>query len=167
VTQESPITAGSALNISAEMVLQIATGVEEPHEIAERYGITGAAWEKLQQWPPFVNAVAAKKAELEQSGYTHQMMMRMMADAAAKQLFLRTMSNDATIGQLQESYRIFAKMGNLEPRPTAADSGSKFSLTINFPAVDGKPAHVIEIKAPEAPQEENPMAFLNQPEKTE
>ena len=55
-----------ALDVPQEMILAMAIGMEEPEEIASRYGFDGIRWKSLQAWKPFNDAVAKQKAELEQ-----------------------------------------------------------------------------------------------------
>jgi len=120
-------------DIPPGLVASIAAGLEDPKEIASRHGIYGEVWEKLSTWKPFLDAVAAQRAEFEQSGYTFRVKAAMKADVLADQLFVQALSNETTLGQKLETMKTFAKLGDLEPKTSIqAQTGPAFSISINF-----------------------------------
>lgn len=141
------------VDVPAEMVLAVAVGMEPPEEIAARFGFDVVRWAALAAWEPFQLAVRARRAELEQSGYTFRLKSAMRADMLADQVFIESMGNDATLGQKMEAMRTFARLGDLEPKAqaTAAAQGSGFSITINIPPpAAAAPAPLVErVQAPE------------------
>lgn len=123
-----------AIEVPPGLVAAIAAGLEDPKEIAARFGIDGETWERLTQWKPFLDAVKAQQAEFESSGFTFRVKSAMKADILSDQLFVLGMSNEATLPQKMELLKTFAKLGDLEPKPAAqnAQQGAKFSITINM-----------------------------------
>lgn len=122
-----------SLDIPSELVLEIATGFEEPVVIAARYGFEGARWEQLESWKPFQDAVSRQKAELERSGYTFRLKSAMKADTLADHMFVQALTDATTFPQKLEALKFFTKVGELEPREAAqAQAGSGFSIVINL-----------------------------------
>lgn len=132
----APWAPKAMVDVPAEMVLAIAVGLEEPADIARRFGFEGTKWDALSAWKPFQDAVQARAAELEQSGYTFRLKSAMRADMLSDQVFIEAMGHDATLGQKMEAMRTFARLGDLEPKAqtAVAAQGSGFSITINIPA---------------------------------
>ena len=73
------------------MVLQIASGLDDPMVIAERYGYTTEEFTALQAWTPFVQEVAKCRAELEKSGFDFVIDSRLKAKELSNVIFLRAM----------------------------------------------------------------------------
>jgi len=121
------------LTISSEMVAEIAAGLEDPKDIAFRHGIAGQAWEELKNWPPFQNAVATQKAEYEKSGFTFKMKARLLTEDVFDQAYKFAKSTETSLLQKLEFIKVGAKLGEMEPKPTAATAaGPGFSITINL-----------------------------------
>ena len=119
--------------IPPQMVDAIAAGLEEPAEIAARYGFDAPQWTKLAQWKPFLDAVSSRKAEFERDGYTFRLKRAMQADVLSDRYYQFLLSNDVTLPQLNEGVKLFAKLGDLEPKQAVqAAQGSGFSITINL-----------------------------------
>lgn len=157
----------TGMDVPAQLVAELAIGVDSPDEIASRFGIDGRKWEALKTWKPFLDAIDQQRAEFERSGYTFRVKSAMKADAISDALFVQAMRNDATLLQRLEALKIFAKLGELEPNPkSAAPTGPTFSITIDLgpqgtktiqatvPApptqIEVEDAVVIEEEAPEA-----------------
>lgn len=122
-----------ALNIPQELVLQIAIGMEEPSEVASRYGFTGVAWTKLQAWKPFQDAVAKQIAELEQSGMTFKIKAKALTEDVFEDAYKIARSNDATLMQKLEFIKLGAKLADMEPKASQqVATGPGFSISINF-----------------------------------
>jgi len=122
------------LDIPAEMVLAMATGMEEPKEIASRYGFEGPKWEQLSTWKPFLDAVAKQRAEFEASGYTFRTKVRALTEDLYDDVYRIAKSNDSTLMQKLEVLKFGAKLGDMEPKPQvqANVAGQGFSVTINL-----------------------------------
>lgn len=115
------------------MVDALAAGLEEPDEIAARNNLTPEQWEKLKTWKPFLDAVAARRAEFERDGYTFRLKRAVQADVLSDKYYQLLLSNDASITQISEGVKLFAKLGDLEPKSQVqAQQGTGFSITINL-----------------------------------
>lgn len=122
-----------ALDIPQEMILAMAIGMEEPDQIASRYGFEGIEWRKLQAWKPFNDAVAKQKAELEQNGVTFRIKAKALTEDVFEDAYKIARSNDATLLQKLEFIKLGAKLGDMEPKASAqVASGPGFSITINI-----------------------------------
>lgn len=122
-----------ALDIPQEMILAMAIGMEEPEEIASRYGFEGIRWKSLQVWKPFNDAVAKQKAELEQNGVTFRIKAKALTEDVFEDAYKIARSNDATLLQKLEFIKLGAKLGDMEPKASAqVASGPGFSITINI-----------------------------------
>jgi hypothetical protein len=123
----------TGMDVPAQLVAELAIGVDSPDEIASRFGIDGRKWEALKTWKPFLDAIDQQRAEFERSGYTFRVKSAMKADAISDALFVQAMRNDATLLQRLEALKVFAKLGELEPNPKAtAPTGPTFSITIDL-----------------------------------
>lgn len=129
------------LSIPSEMVAEIAAGLEEPSDIAFRYGIAGEAWKQLQSWVPFQNAVATQKAEFEKSGFTFKVKARVLTEDVFDEAYKAAKSSHSTLLQKLEFIKVGAKLADMEPKTNqAAVAGPGFSITINL----GEPAKRVE-----------------------
>lgn len=130
---ELGFTPKSLVELPPEMIRAIAMGMEDPGEIAARYGFTGAKWEKLQKWEPFLLTIAHHKAELEKSGVTFRLKSAWKADQLSDQVFLAAMASDTSLAQKMAVLQYMAKMGELEPaEKKVANAGEGFSISINI-----------------------------------
>lgn len=121
------------VQIPAEMVVAIAQGLEDPADVAERFGFTGKRWEQLQEYPPFKAAVAGKIAELEKSGWVFRQKAAMGAEMVMEQVIVQAMSNDVSLVQKLETLKTLSKLGNLEPKEEKqAQVGTGFQIQINL-----------------------------------
>lgn len=126
-------TAPPALEVPQELILAIAMGMEDPKEIASRYGYEGLKWEMLGAWKPFTDAVAAKKAELETSGITFKIKAKALTEDVFEDAYRIARGNDATLLQKLEFVKLGAKLGDMEPKTnTQVQAGPGFSITINI-----------------------------------
>jgi hypothetical protein len=158
VLDPSQNVATKALRVPAEMVLQVASGLDDPAAIAARYGYTPEEFTALSSWTPFVQEVAKVRAELEKSGFDFVLDSRLKAKELSNVIFLRALKDDATFGQVHDAFRTFTEFADLKPKPLAsslpggAGSPPGFSISIVFkgekpaqlPAIDITPTTVEE-----------------------
>lgn len=124
-----------ALDVPQELILAIAIGLEEPEELASRYGFQGDRWERLKTWKPFTDAVAKQRSELEQSGVTFKIKAKALTEDVFEDAYKIARSNDATLMQKLEFIKLGAKLGDMEPKAsTQVQAGPGFSITINLAA---------------------------------
>jgi hypothetical protein len=126
--------AEKALRVPPEMVLQIASGLDDPAEIAQRYGYDEQQFTALQAWQPFVQEVAKCRAELEKSGFDFVLDSRLKAKELSNAIFVRAMASDATFGQVHDAFRTFTEFADLKPKPASATptQGSAPAFSINI-----------------------------------
>lgn len=133
-------TAPPALDVPQELILAIAIGMEDPDELASRYGFEGARWKKLKEWKPFSDAVAKQRAELEQTGVTFKIKAKALTEDVFEDAYKIARSNDATLLQKLEFIKLGAKLGDMEPKASAqVQAGPGFSITINLGNMSKKP----------------------------
>jgi len=122
-----------ALEVPQELILAIAMGMEDPREVASRYGYEGLKWEMLNGWKPFTDAVAAKRIELETSGITFKIKAKALTEDVFEDAYRIARGNDATLLQKLEFVKLGAKLGDMEPKTnTQVQAGPGFSITINL-----------------------------------
>ena len=138
----------------------MAIGMEEPEEIASRYGFEGIHWKKLQAWKPFNDAVAKQKAELEQNGVTFRIKAKALTEDVFEDAYKIARSNDATLLQKLEFIKLGAKLGDMEPKASAqVASGPGFSITINI-TDPPKKQEVVDVETVEQVEFEPPKLDL-------
>lgn len=116
-----------------DMILSVAMGMEEPADIASRYGYEGADWERLSTWKPFTDAVAKQRADLEAEGWTFKTIARGLTEHVFQEAYKIAAGNNATLLQKLEFVKLGAKLADMEPRGTAqVQQGPGFSISINF-----------------------------------
>lgn len=138
----------------------MAIGMEEPDQIASRYGFEGIDWRKLQAWKPFNDAVAKQKAELEQNGVTFRIKAKALTEDVFEDAYKIARSNDATLLQKLEFIKLGAKLGDMEPKASAqVASGPGFSITINI-TDPPKKQEVVDVETVEQVEFEPPKLDL-------
>jgi len=129
------------LDIPPQLVWECAAGLENPTDVAARFGFTGEKWERLQQWPPFIQAVQQQRAEFERNGMTFRLKAGLMAEEMMSQMFKQAVSNDSSIMQKLSVFNSLVDVAGLKPdkklEAASAVSAPKFSITINIPQTGG------------------------------
>lgn len=125
------------LDIPPQLVWECAAGLENPADVAARFGFEGDKWERLSQWPPFITAVQTQRAEFERNGMTFRLKAGLMAEEMMAQMFKQTISADSTIMQKLSVFNSLVDVAGLKPDKKQVDANvqqaPKFSITINFP----------------------------------
>jgi len=136
------------IHISTELVAEVAKGLDDPEEVAARYGVTGAAWEELSTWQPFLNAVASQQAAFRDGGQLFQLKARILTEDVFEKAYLAACSDQTTLLQKLEFIKTGMKLGDMEPKQaaTASVQGSGFSVNIVF----SPPTPVLAAKAMES-----------------
>jgi N-acetylglutamate synthase-like GNAT family acetyltransferase len=117
------------------MVVEIAQGLEDPTQIAERYGLTPTQFGKIAKHRAFRLAVLAKMSELKTTGVTFKLRASVMAERLLDLLYKRATDDQAATATTLEVAKWLAKMGQLEPKEEKvgpAQVGTGFSVTINL-----------------------------------
>lgn len=125
------------LDVPAQLVWEVAAGMEDPALIAARFGFEDEKWERLSQWGPFIIAVQQQRAEFERNGITFRLKAGLMAEQMMDQMFKQAVSNDSTILQKLSVFNSLVDVAGLKPDKKAAVDAAgqapKFSITINIP----------------------------------
>lgn len=133
----------NTLDVPAQLVWEVAAGVEDPSIVAARHGFEGEKWERLSQWSPFIIAVQQQRAEFERSGFTFRLKAGLMAEQMMDQMFKQAVSNDSTILQKLSVFQSLVDVAGLKPdkkvQGDAAGTAPKFSITINIPSAGPTP----------------------------
>jgi hypothetical protein len=129
------------LDIPPQLVWECAAGLENPTDVAARFGFAGEKWERLQQWPPFIHAVQTQRAEFERNGMTFRLKAGLMAEEMMSQMFKQAIANDTSIMQKLSVFNSLVDVAGLKPdkkqEAASAVSAPKFSITINIPQTGG------------------------------
>lgn len=149
------------ISIPPDMIEAIAMGLEEPVEIAARFGFAGARWTKLSNWAPFTSTVAAKRAEYAKNGVTFRTKSALKADMLADRVFIEAMQPSTNMSQKMAVLQYLTKVGELEPKEAkTASVGEGFSITINLGGE--KTTHSVQDAVDVTPKTPNPA---NTPQK--
>lgn len=120
-------------DIQQEMISELAKGIENPYDVADRFGISRGELDELSKWEPFKKAVEAKRAEFASSGLTTRLDAQLKYEALSNQLFRMALTNDSTFNQKLSALEHFAHMADIKPKPNqAVQTGTGFSITINL-----------------------------------
>jgi hypothetical protein len=121
------------VDFPAEMVVALAQGLEEPENIAVRFGIGPDTWKTYAEYPPLKAAVEAKRAELSKNGWVVRTKAAMQAEMLMDQVFVQSMSHDTGLGMKLETLKTLIKVGGLEPKEDKmASAGAGFQIQINL-----------------------------------
>lgn len=127
-----------------KMLLEIASGMEEGWEIADRYGYTTREWEQMNSQDGFRKQIAALQAEMKLNGVTFQRKAAMIAEDLLTDLMVMA-KNSKNLGDILEVARFAAKMGKLEPvsgEKGGTGGGTTFAVQFNFA---GAPPQSVQI----------------------
>lgn len=127
------LTSERFLNIDPKMIHEIASGVEDGHVIALRYGFTLAEWEELKDISWFIAEVTRVRSEMERTGQTFRLRASVMAQALLDDTFSNAIKADTPVKDKAAALQLFAKIGGLEAPRQEAAAGNGFSITINLP----------------------------------
>jgi hypothetical protein len=145
----------NATTYPTEMAHAIAQGLEEPAEVAARFGITGAAWERLVKWQPFLDDIARRQAELKESGWVFAAKARLYADMLQDDVAKIALGSEVSLSQKLAVLENFQKAGDLLPKKAQGEvaQGTGFSITINLDRAHSestvKRVEVVDVKAKE------------------
>jgi hypothetical protein len=133
------------LAFSQQFVLEIAADWDDPEEICKRHGVSSAAYKKLQNYKPFIEAVAETKVALTGSGKTASFKARALVEDLIPTIYkIAKLSEDEKI-QL-EAFAQLSKLGGLDTKSNTLGTGATgYSLNISF---NGQPADISAAPVP-------------------
>lgn len=116
--------------------LELAYGMEEPRSICERYGISEAEFEILQNSPQFRGTVNKFVAELAKSGSTFRTKASVLAEDLLK--MTHALACDTTTPPVVrlECVKFLAKVGGHDDsaKKELGANGPNFQININLPS---------------------------------
>lgn len=120
-------------HVPAQMLTEIAFGLERPVAVAYRHGYSPEDYELLEQQDWFTRQIEIKKAELRASGWTSKQRFTMMAEDLMEQCYKYATASDNTQTKLEVA-KYAAKLADIEPKNNAPNLGigTGFSININL-----------------------------------
>ncbi len=131
-----------------QMLLEIAGGMENPQDIAERYGYTPRAFAQLAATDAYKQQVLRYEAELRASGVTFARKAAMLAEDLLVDVY-KMAKGSSDPQQVLEAAKFMARMGRLEPvresaAATPAGPSTVFTVAFNFGGQQKKDTLVID-----------------------
>ncbi|MEM5400846.1 hypothetical protein [Paraburkholderia unamae] len=148
--------ANTGLSWPAEMVAALAQGLEDPADVAARFGYEGDRWVALSSNPAFLRAVEGVKAELMAEGWVLRTKAKAYAEILQDELAKRAAQPDTPLTQQLAVYEALCKTGDVLPKAKTqtGNTGPSFSISINLDratveASVKRPTNVIDVEAKE------------------
>lgn len=146
-------------HIDPRMIYDLATGMEDPDEVAKRYGFEGEEWEQLAQRPEVVRAVKQQAAELSKNGTTFKNKARLLTNSMLDDLYKACMREDVPVKDKAQALLAVTKLAGLDAPAAAVAQGAGFSITINLPAAPSlaqkQELPAVEVVATEKPEKDD------------
>lgn len=115
----------------AEMMLELAKGLDEPVAIAERYGYTPVQFSSLVEWEPFRKEYERMVNKLESEGVTFRNKAVLYATDLLDRVYAAAKRPDVTLPQLLEAAKYMTKAGDLDPKPAqTVSNGATYSVKL-------------------------------------
>jgi hypothetical protein len=135
--------------VPPQVLMEIASGIEEPTEIAKRWGLKPDQLDAVLKTPAIKHQIEAKRSELKATGATFRMKAEVLAEELMVDIYHEAMHPDAPRGFKLEVVKWLTKIADREPKQSANIIGgglSGFSLQINIPSIPGvTPASAMDI----------------------
>ena len=132
--KHNALTAERLRSVPPAMIQDLATGVEEPIDIARRYGYTDAEWEELEKDKWLNREVDFAIAERAKSGKTFTTKAKMMSEMLLENVYECALGDNVPAKDKAAVLTVLAKLGNLEPeKKQQTETGPGFSITITVP----------------------------------
>ncbi len=132
--KQSALTAEDLYSIDPQFIQELATGVEEPEDIAYRFGYTAEQWSVLKENEWLIREVNNAIAERNRSGKTFTTKSRVMADKLLDHVYQKALDPNVALKDKVTALATIAKLGDLEPEKTSkVEAGPGFSITITVP----------------------------------
>lgn len=154
---------GRALSLPPGLVEEIALGMRTGEEIAPDYGFTQEQYAELAAWPLFQRMVERRRAELDRDGITLRAKLVWMTTDSVDDLYLLFKSPDTSVGQKLQIAQWFAKMADLEPKPSVAAQQQGTGFTININLSGNAPVHSVPVPPPVIDVDPEPPLALENP----
>lgn len=100
----------------AEMILELAKGLEDPVDIAERYGYNAIQYAALENWEPFRKEYERMVNKLEVEGVTYRNKAILYATDLIDRVFAAAKRPNVPLSQLIDAQKLMSKAGDLDPK---------------------------------------------------
>lgn len=120
------------IDVDPKFILEVASGLIEPAQLAENYGYTPEEWLFLKEYDPFVKQVDAKKAELKAGGFTFRMKAAIAAEDILEEAYRKAKEKDSSFHTQLEFLKFTARAAGIDAPVREANVGSSFSISINL-----------------------------------
>lgn len=136
--------AAKVRDLPPEFVLEVALGVEDEYDVAERYGYTREQFDILNGLKPFQIAVKKTRADLDKNGDMFRAKAHIMAEKVMDSGFAKAIDNTTPLKEVTEFLKTLANLADLVPKTTLQAAGPGFSINIVLPEVDKKTLDITE-----------------------
>ena len=135
-TKKATASAMLMLDVPAKFILEIASGLRDPDDIAADYGYSPKQWRALEKYDPFIKLVNEKKTELKMSGYSFRMKAQVLAEDLLDDLALHAKKEDVSFHTILETAKFAARAAGIDAplRENDGKTGNQFSISINLGA---------------------------------
>jgi hypothetical protein len=120
------------VDVDPKFILEVASGLVEPAQLAEAYGYTPEEWLFLKNHDPFVKQVDAKKAELKAGGFTFRMKAAIAAEDILEETYLKAKEKDSSFHTQLEFLKFVARAAGIDAPVREQATGTAFSISINL-----------------------------------
>lgn len=141
------------VDVPAKFILELASGMRDPDDLAADYGFTPKQWKELQKYEPFVKALDAKKSELKLAGFTFRLKAQVLAEELLDKLGIQAHKEDASFHTTLECAKFAAKAAGIDAPVREDDGNGGNTININIDLGAGNSIH-IERKIPAAVRKE-------------
>lgn len=120
------------IDVDPKFILEVASGLIEPAQLAENYGYTPEEWLFLKNHEPFVKQVDAKKAELRSTGFTFKLKAAIAAEDLLEEVYVKAKEKDASLHVQLETLKFMARAAGIDAPVREQNVGAAFSISINL-----------------------------------
>lgn len=131
-------------SLPPELVLEVALGVEDEYDVAERFGYSKEQYDVLATLKPFQIAVKKTRSDLDKNGDMFRAKARIMAEKVMDSGFARAIDDSTPLKEVTEFLKTLSSLADLAPKTAVTAQGSAFSINIVLPEVDKKTLDVTE-----------------------
>lgn len=137
-------------NLPPDMVFEVALGLEDEEDIAERFGFTADEYSVIRTLKPFMVQVKKVRSDLEKSGDMFRNKAKIMAEQVLDAGFRKAIDEATPLKETTEFLKVAANLADLNPKTVAALPGAGFSVNIVLPEITAESVRATEKAKKEA-----------------
>lgn len=127
-----------------DFVFEIALGMEDEEDIAERFGLSKEEYEAISALKAFQIAVKKVRSDLDKNGDMFRNKAHIMAEKVMDSGFAKAIDSTTPLKETTEFLKVVANLADLNPKPAANAVGSGFSVNIVLPELDRRTLDITE-----------------------